>query len=50
VINQKLRANLPQSAVLAATLRDGDLVRARPQGPGRIVLEKAGLPVWAEPP
>jgi hypothetical protein len=50
VINQKRRVTLPQSALLAAGLRDGDLVRARPEGPGRIVLEKAGLPVWAEPP
>ena len=50
MINQKRRVTLPQSALLAAGLRDGDLVHARSDGPGRILLEKAGLPVWAEPP
>jgi hypothetical protein len=49
VINQKRRVTLPQQALLAAGLRDGDWVRARADGPGRIVLEKIGLPVWAEP-
>jgi hypothetical protein len=29
-------------------LRDGDYVTARGEGAGRIVLEKTGLPVWAE--
>jgi PD-(D/E)XK endonuclease len=50
VINQKRRLTLPQQALLAAGLRDGDRVHARAEGPGRIVLEKVGLPVWAEPP
>jgi bifunctional DNA-binding transcriptional regulator/antitoxin component of YhaV-PrlF toxin-antitoxin module len=49
VINQKRRVTLPQQALLMAGLRDGDRVRVRADGPGRIVLEKAGLPVWAEP-
>jgi hypothetical protein len=49
VINQKRRVTLPQRALLGAGLRDGDRVRATSDGPGRIVLEKAGLPVWAEP-
>ena len=48
VINQKRRVTLPQEALIAAGLRDGDRVRARADGPGRIILEKAGLPVWAE--
>ena len=48
VINQKRRVTLPQQAVLSAGLCDGDRVHARADGPGRIVLEKAGLPVWAE--
>lgn len=50
VINQKRRVTLPQQALLSAGLRDGDRVQARAEGPGRIVLEKAGLPVWAEAP
>jgi hypothetical protein len=49
VINQKRRVTLPQKALLESGLRDGDRVRARADGFGRIVLEKAGLPVWAEP-
>jgi hypothetical protein len=39
---------LPQEALVRAGLRDGDCVHARADGSGRIVLEKAGLPVWAE--
>jgi bifunctional DNA-binding transcriptional regulator/antitoxin component of YhaV-PrlF toxin-antitoxin module len=49
VINQKRRLTLPQNALSESGLRDGDLVRARADGSGRIVLEKAGIPVWAEP-
>ncbi len=49
VINQKRRVTLPQRALAFAGLRDGDRVHVRSDGPGRIVLEKAGLPVWAEP-
>jgi bifunctional DNA-binding transcriptional regulator/antitoxin component of YhaV-PrlF toxin-antitoxin module len=48
VINQKRRVTLPQQALLAAGLRDGDLVEAKAQGPGRILLAKTGLPVWAK--
>jgi hypothetical protein len=48
VINQKRRVTLPQEALLSAGLRDRDCVQARADGPGRIVLEKVGLPVWAE--
>jgi len=48
VINQKRRVTLPQQSLLAAGLRDGDRVRATADGPGRILLEKTGLPVWAE--
>jgi hypothetical protein len=39
---------LPQAALLSAGLKDGDQVTVRGDGPGRIVLEKVGLPVWAE--
>lgn len=49
VINQKRRVTLPQSALSEAGLKDGDYVEARAAGSGRIVLEKAGIPVWAEP-
>jgi PD-(D/E)XK endonuclease len=49
VINQKRRVTIPQSALVEAGLRDGDVVRARGDGAGRIVLEKIGRPVWAEP-
>jgi hypothetical protein len=48
VINQKRRVTLPQEALLSSGLRDGDCVQAQADGLGRIVLEKAGLPVWAE--
>jgi hypothetical protein len=48
-INQKRRVTLPQAALLEAGLRDGDLVRASAAGPGRVLLEKVGLPPWAEP-
>jgi hypothetical protein len=48
VINQKRRVTLPQSALVDAGLRDGDCVTARADAEGRIVLEKTGLPVWAE--
>jgi bifunctional DNA-binding transcriptional regulator/antitoxin component of YhaV-PrlF toxin-antitoxin module len=49
VINQKRRVTLPQSALMSAGLRDGDQVSVKADGAGRIVLEKVGLPVWAEP-
>jgi hypothetical protein len=49
VINQKRRVTLPQHALIRAGLRDGDCVDAQAAGSGRIVLEKTGLPVWAEP-
>jgi hypothetical protein len=48
VINQKRRVTIPQTALTEAGLRDGDIVRARADGAGRIVLEKVGRPVWAE--
>jgi hypothetical protein len=49
VINQKRRVTLPQTALIAADMRDGDHVSVRALGPGSILLEKTGLPVWAEP-
>lgn len=49
VINQKRRVTLPQSALVEAGLKDGDCVGVRADGPGRVILEKAGVPVSAEP-
>jgi hypothetical protein len=49
VINQKRRVTLPQAPLLEAGMRDGDRVHVEAEGSGRIVLAKAGLPVWAEP-
>ncbi len=49
VINQKRRVTLPNRAVVEAGLRNGDRLEVRADHPGRIVLEKAGLPLWAEP-
>jgi bifunctional DNA-binding transcriptional regulator/antitoxin component of YhaV-PrlF toxin-antitoxin module len=49
VINQKRRVTIPQEAVLAAGLVDGDRVRATCDGPGRIILEQLELPAWARP-
>jgi len=40
---------LPSHAVVSAGLRNGDRVQVRAEGTGRIVIEKAGLPLWAEP-
>jgi bifunctional DNA-binding transcriptional regulator/antitoxin component of YhaV-PrlF toxin-antitoxin module len=48
VINQKRRLTIPQSALIDSGLRDGDCVTAHADGPGRIVIKKVGLPVWAE--
>jgi len=45
VINQKRRVTLPQAAVIAADLRNGDRIRATAEGYGRIVIERIELPV-----
>jgi hypothetical protein len=47
VINQKRRVTIPQSAFLSAGLQPGDRVRARSDGPGRVILEQLELPAWA---
>ncbi len=44
LINQKRRVTLPQSAVMAADLRDGDRVLVSAEGYGRIVIERIELP------
>jgi hypothetical protein len=44
VINQKRRVTLPQAAVIAADIRDGDRVRVTAEGYGRISLERIELP------
>jgi PD-(D/E)XK nuclease superfamily protein len=49
VINQKRRVTLPQAAVIAADLRNGDRIRATAEGYGRIVIERIELPVPAQP-
>jgi bifunctional DNA-binding transcriptional regulator/antitoxin component of YhaV-PrlF toxin-antitoxin module len=48
VINQKRRVTLPGQAVIEAGLRNGDRVQVTAEGTGRVVIEKAGLPLWAE--
>jgi hypothetical protein len=48
-INQKRRVTLPQSAVLAAGLQDGDRLRVSASGYGRVVIERIELPPAAEP-
>jgi hypothetical protein len=47
VINQKRRITIPQRAFFEAGLENGGRVRVRADGPGRVVLEQIGLPVWA---
>jgi len=49
VINQKRRVTLPQDAVIAADLRNGDRVRATAAGYGRIVIERIEVPAPAQP-
>jgi hypothetical protein len=40
---------IPQTPLLRSGLRDGETVRVRADGPGRIVVERAELPEWAQP-
>jgi hypothetical protein len=47
VINQKRRVTIPQSAFFPAGFQPGDRLRARSDGPGRVILEQAELPDWA---
>jgi Holliday junction resolvase-like predicted endonuclease len=49
VIWTKRRMTIPLRAFEEAGFQIGDRVRARADGPGRIVLERTGLPAWAEP-
>ena len=50
VINQKRRITIPQRAFFEAGFENGGRVRARSDGPGRIVLEQIELPAWARQP
>jgi len=43
----KRRMTIPRQPFADAGLSIGDRVRAHSDGPGRILLEKVGLPVWA---
>lgn len=47
IINQKRRVTIPQSAFFPAGFQPGDRLRARSDGPGRVVLELMELPAWA---
>jgi Holliday junction resolvase-like predicted endonuclease len=44
VVNQKRRVTLPRQACIEARLQDGDRVRVRPDGDGRLVLERIEPP------
>jgi hypothetical protein len=49
VINQKRRVTIPQAPLFAAGLQNGDRLRVRSEGFGRIVLERADLADWDWP-
>ena len=49
VINQKRRVTLPQGAVAAAGLRDGDRLSVRAVADGQVLLERIELPRPASP-
>jgi hypothetical protein len=49
VINQKRRVTLPQQPFFAAGLQNGDRVRIRCDGAGRLILERADLADWNWP-
>jgi len=38
---------IPQSAFFPAGFQPGDRLRARSDGPGRVILEQMELPEWA---
>lgn len=44
VLNQKRRVTIPRQACVEAGLQDGDRVRARSEGDGRVVLERIEPP------
>jgi anaerobic selenocysteine-containing dehydrogenase len=44
VLNQKRRVTLPRAACAEAGLQDGDRVRVRSEGDGRLVLERIEPP------
>ncbi len=47
IINQKRRVNIPQRPFYEAGFEQGDRVRVRSDGYGRVVLERIELPHWA---
>jgi hypothetical protein len=49
VINQKRRITIPQRPFFEAGFANGGRVRARADGPGRIIVEQIELPDWAKP-
>jgi hypothetical protein len=49
IINQKRRVNIPQRPFFEAGFEQGDRVRVRSDGYGRVVLERIELPAWALP-
>jgi hypothetical protein len=50
IINEKRRVNIPQKPFYEAGLEQGDTVRVRCDGYGRVVLERVELPAWARSP
>jgi bifunctional DNA-binding transcriptional regulator/antitoxin component of YhaV-PrlF toxin-antitoxin module len=50
ILNQKRRVTLPRQACIEAGLQDGDRVRVRSDGDGRIVLERIEPPPDLAPP
>ncbi len=49
VINQKRRVTLPRQACIEASVQDGDRVRVRSDGDGRLVLERIEPPPGTSP-
>jgi hypothetical protein len=49
IINQKRRVTLPQTPLFASGLQNGDEVRVRCVGLGRLVVERSDLPDWEWP-
>jgi hypothetical protein len=50
IINQKRRVNIPQRPFFEAGFEQGDRVRVRSDGYGRVILERIELPAWARSP
>jgi bifunctional DNA-binding transcriptional regulator/antitoxin component of YhaV-PrlF toxin-antitoxin module len=49
IVNYKRRVTIPQRPFFEAGLEAGDRLRVRCDDDGRLILERIGLPPWAEP-